>query len=112
MFKLKSPCANCPFRKGQGECFRLGAERIELIVESVSFQCHKTIDYSIEPGEPGHRGSKPQQCAGLMSLLARAGKPNAIMQIGERLGQFNPGELNHADVYASIEEATAAHEGN
>lgn len=98
MFKLKRPCANCPFRKGCGETFALGRQRVEEIVEGVAFQCHKSIDY------------KPQQCAGLMSLLHRAGKPNQIMQVAQRLAGFDASGLDHADVYATIEDAIEAHE--
>lgn len=109
LFKLTRPCANCPFRKGQGERFRFGRERIEEIVEATAFQCHKTVDYS---GDwEGESGDHPQQCAGLMSLLHRERRPNAIMQVGERLKGFDPSRLVHDDVYGSIDEAIAAHRG-
>lgn len=98
MFDLKRPCANCPFKKGDGELFALGRERVIEIVEAVAFQCHRTFR------------RKPQQCAGLMVLLHRAERPNAIMQIAQRLTGFDAGTIDGRDVYGSIDEAIAAHE--
>ena len=109
MFGLKRPCANCPFRKGQGETFKLGAERIEKIAEADAFQCHKTVDYENFDDKIKRQGDKPQQCADLMAVLACEKKPNAIMQIGERLGYFKPDKLVHEDAYETIETALEAH---
>ena len=107
MFDLKSPCVNCPFRRGQGELFRLPKARIAEIVNATAFQCHKTVDYS---GDEPDVGSKPQQCAGLMALLRNVGIPNQIMQVGERLGALNPDDLDpREEAYASFEEAMIAH---
>lgn len=99
MFKLKSPCKNCPFRVSVAPTFGLPRERIEGIVEAPAFQCHKTVDYRRFLPRPGD----------LMALLHRAGHPNQIMQVGERLGYFNPRELDIEDTFASIEQAIEAH---
>jgi len=110
MFDLKRPCKTCPFRKGQGELFGLGTERLNEIIEAVSFQCHSTVDYNSD--DPTKRqGDKPQQCAGLMSLLSRENKPNQLMQVGERLGGFFPERLDHSIVYASLADAFQANGG-
>jgi hypothetical protein len=106
MFKLKSPCVTCPFRKGVGELFQLHPGRLREIVAAPAFQCHKTVDYSDEDPQPG---AKPQQCAGLMSLLHRTGQPNQIMQVGQRFGAFDPDQLQHADVYETMGHAILAH---
>lgn len=116
MFKLIRPCVNCPFRIGQGEKFGLQRERLREIFDAPAFQCHKTVDYDSgavdQDGEDlPQPGDKPQQCAGLMSLLHRAGEPNQIMQVAERLGFWDPATLDHADVYATIDAAIAAHTG-
>ena len=109
MFKLVRPCANCPFRRGVGETFGLRRARLLDIFDAPAFQCHKTVDYGDDlEGEPG---DKPQQCAGLMGLLAKIGRPNQIMQVGERLGYFDPDGLDLSDCYASEAEALAAHAG-
>lgn len=109
MFKLTRPCANCPFRLGQGELFAMREKRIIEIIEGTAFQCHKTVDY--DHFDEGRSGDKPQQCAGLMSLLHQAGQPNQIMQVGERLGHFDPDRLDHSEVYPSIRACLKAHSG-
>lgn len=112
MFDLKRPCVNCPFRKGQGSLFRLHPERLRDIVTATAFQCHKTVDYDNYHDAEGRAGDRPQQCAGLMTVLHRSGEPNQIMQIAERLTDFDPATLDpNGEAYASIKEALAAHQG-
>lgn len=108
-FKLTRPCNNCPFRKGVGETFCMPRLRLREIFRAVAFQCHKTVDYDNFSDPEKRSGDKPQQCAGLMSLLHRAGKHNTIMSVGVSLGFFDPTKLDHTDVYDSIEAAVAAH---
>lgn len=105
MFKLKTPCANCPFKIGQGSLFRL--QRLDEIVAATAFQCHKTVDYS---GDEPEAGDKPQQCAGLMGLLLNAGEPNQIMQVAMRLGYLDAEAIDRASCYQSLEDARLAHE--
>lgn len=110
MFDLKRPCVNCPFRKGQGSRFGLHPERLRDIVDGVAFQCHKTVDYAEWEDPEKRSGDKPQQCAGLMAVLHRSGRHNQIMQLAERLTDFDPGTVDPAgEAYASVEEATRAH---
>ncbi len=110
MFKLKRPCGNCPFRRGQGELFRLDLERLEEIRKATAFQCHKTVNYS-DDGQP-RSGEKPQQCVGLMAVLHRQGEPNQIMQVAERLSALKPGELDTGnEAYSSWAEVIKAHVG-
>lgn len=109
MFALTRPCVNCPFRKGVGERFGLCRERLTEIINAPAFQCHKTVDYEEWDDAEKRSGDRPRQCAGLMSLLHREGRPNQIMQVGERLGGFGPATLDHADVYETIAAAMAAH---
>ena len=104
MFDLKRPCINCPFRRGVGEGFGLGSDRLEEIAAGSAFQCHKTVDYKA--------GDRPQQCAGLMAVLRREGEDNQIMQIAERLRAARFDDLDpRGEAYASWAEALAAHEG-
>jgi hypothetical protein len=107
MFDLVRPCPTCPFRKGQGELFQLKEMRLASIFTAPAFQCHGTVDYNEDSGRPGNR---PQQCAGLMALLHREGKPNQIMQIATRLGHLDPARLDpRQEAYASFAAAHAAH---
>jgi hypothetical protein len=86
-------------------------ERIAEITEAAAFQCHKTVDYSGDDGPES--GDKPQQCAGLMAMLHREGKPNQMMQLAERLGfeGFDPEKLDPDGVcYESIDDAMCEHD--
>jgi hypothetical protein len=107
MFDLKRPCVNCPFRKGQGSLFGLHPDRLRDVLDGVAFQCHKTVDYAEDAPRSGDR---PQQCAGLMAVLHRSGRHNQIMQVAERLTDFDPATVDPAgEAYASVEEAWSAH---
>jgi hypothetical protein len=98
MFDLKRPCKDCPFLKDGTMLHTLDPGRIEGIVESLHedfpFRCHKTIDYQKEDDE----GSIPFEegnnlCAGSLIYLQKCGKTNTPMQLGERLGWFDPTKL-------------------
>ena len=110
MFDLKRPCVNCPFRKGQGECFRLNRLRLREIRRAVAFQCHKTVDYETEDREK-RQGDRPQQCAGLMAVLAREGEANQITQVAGRFGVDLSGLDPDNEAYESWDAAVAAHCG-
>lgn len=110
MFDLKRPCVNCPFRLGQGSRFALHPDRLRAIIDGVAFQCHKTVDYAEWEDEEKRSGDRPQQCAGLMAVLHRSNRHNQIMQLAERLTDFDPATVDPAgEAYASVEEATRAH---
>lgn len=110
MFDLKRPCVNCPFRIGQGSLFQLGARRLDEIVNATAFQCHKTVDYDHYDDAEARSGDRPQQCAGLMAVLHRSDRHNQIMQVAERLTDFDPATVDPDGVaYASVEDATRAH---
>jgi hypothetical protein len=108
VFDLRRPCVNCPFRRGQGELFQLGPERLYEIVTATAFQCHKTVDYSDwSEAKPGDR---PQQCAGLMTLLHRERLDNQIMQVAQILGVWDPVGMDPKyEVYDTLAECLEAH---
>lgn len=102
MFDRKRPCANCPFTRANAATFGLPDARILEIVQGPAFQCHKTVNYE-EYDDPNLRqGDHPQQCAGLMALLHAEDSPNQIMQVGERMGAFDPNALDTSDTFESI----------
>lgn len=107
MFDLKRPCVTCPFRRGQGETFGLPRARLEKIFAAPAFQCHKTVDYA-EGAD--RQGDKPQQCAGLMAVLVQDGADNQIMQVGARLGAFDPDVLVLEDAYPGRQAVFQAHD--
>lgn len=109
MFERKRPCANCPFRKGQGELYQLNEARLAEIFEAPAFQCHKTVDYNNHSDPRKRQGNHPQQCAGLMAVLHADGVPNQIMQVAMRLSGFRPEDLDLDVAYNSREAARLAH---
>lgn len=111
-FKLKRPCANCPFRADKPEQKGwLGYERAKKIAHSVlcedmTFTCHKTL----------HKPKRAQSmCAGALSMLHHASKKespfgNARVQIAERLGLYDPAAQDHSTpVFKTAEEMAEFH---
>ena len=109
MFSLKKPCMNCPFRRGVGETFNLRRGRLEEIIDAPAFQCHKTVNYHSFEDPIQRQGYKPQQCAGLMSLLWAAQRPNSIMRVAIHTGHLDPASLDSIEAYHSVSEAFEAH---
>lgn len=97
-----------------GERFQLSRARLREIREAPAFQCHKTVDYDGVEDEDGEVipsvGDRPQQCAGLMTVLHRIGEPNSIMRVAMRLGQFDPSTLDpEREVYTTWAKVAKAH---
>lgn len=107
MFRLRKPCDNCPFTKGQGELFALGGDRLQEIFEAPAFQCHKTLAYNDE-GET-EKGDNPSQCAGLIALHFKERNSNAIIRAAMLLIDYNPVIIDASNVYDSYEQCVAAH---
>lgn len=111
VFDLKRPCANCPFRTdGAGVALRprRAAAIIVSIVEGCeSFSCHKTLARGDEGLEVV---ATTQLCAGAMILLDAIGQPNTAMQLGQRLGFFDPAYLDaEAPTCRSVEAFLELH---
>lgn len=89
-------CPGCPFRAGSKVDPRhLERARRRQIVDDLeaglSFVCHMEAHGDLPGG-----GAGPRMCTGAATLLARVGKPNAVMQIAVRLGEppfVDQGEL-------------------
>ncbi|GAB6071566.1 hypothetical protein JCM30760_26640 [Thiomicrorhabdus hydrogeniphila] len=101
-FKLKKACQNCPFRKDVN--MQLRPERAReiasgVIHENKTFTCHKTLsDDKI----------KEQQCVGALLAVEKAGTPNQMFQIVERLGLYNSSSINRdVEVFGSVSEMEA-----
>ena len=93
-FDLKRPCANCPFRKGQGSRFNLPPQRLDEIYTAPSFPCHKTVDYDRDDDDGDEYvepfvGGDAQACAGLAAVQMREEQPGQMLRIAERLGMVN-----------------------
>lgn len=120
MFDLKRPCKDCPFRKGQGERYHLSEQRLQDIVNSAAFQCHKTIEFDDEcqideenwdeTWRPIKNDARAQQCAGLMAVRHQDKRPNQIMQVAQRLDVLDPNALDPGgEAYGSWDDVLEAH---
>lgn len=101
-FDLKYPCSNCPFRRSQARNYGLSRERLTEIVNATAFECHKTT------GVAGQK-KDPQQCAGLIALLNAAVRPNAIMQVAQRLEGRRFDYVDTSDTFIEVEEMIKGH---
>jgi len=87
----------------------LKQERLDEIFFAKAFQCHKTLPHE---SHGTAEAENPQQCAGLMAILAKEKRPNVIMKIALAtpsytldLDAFDPKN----ETYDSMEEAKEAH---
>lgn len=102
-FKVRTPCANCPFRNDITPYLRQ-ARVHDLVTGDNVFMCHKTLTPSMRVGKYS------AACAGFLAFMERCGKRNQMMQVAERLGLYDPKRLNpNAPVYKSLDELLHAH---
>ena len=89
-FRCLEHCPNCPFLD-DGKAMHLEPGRVDAIKEKLlsstdeNFICHKTaysLDNDMEPTQKQER----KMCYGAYLFLKKKKRPNAIMQIAERLG--------------------------
>ena len=105
IFDLKRPCRDCPFLKSMH--FGLGRERAEGIVHAITdqgwFPCHKTT----QSDDEGMRAitNKSQACAGALIIAEKTDRKGSGMQIGFRLGIYDPTRLDlDAPVFDNFEQ--------
>lgn len=102
VFKLRRPCANCPFLK-QG-AIELAPGRVEGIIDTLvsddhsTFYCHKTVHNGRTGGDwddDGNYAASGQEsmCAGAMIYLEKLGRPTVGMRVGRVLGIYSPDDL-------------------
>lgn len=92
---MKSPCAQCPFRKETLKGW-LGKERMKEITQSESFVCHKTSQGAM---------SDRKQCAGHMILM---GESNEFVRVAKAF-QFDLQLQNQGLVFDSPEDCINHH---
>lgn len=103
-FKLKKPCANCPFLKDRSKAIRLHGDRVPSILNDLasnttsSFHCHKTTRHGEEDEEGNYVPSGDElQCAGAYAVLEKAGVTTVTMAMAEAYGLRERGKL--VDIY-------------
>ncbi len=103
MFRLKMPCANCPFRK-EGAIHlsprsSIVHYRYPAKDDHTTFYCHKIV-HSIAGGqfEDGlyTPSTKDAMCAGAAAYLMKAGRPTIGMRIAYLTGAVTPSEWDKA----------------
>lgn len=104
-FALSTPCDDCPFLKVGG--IRLHRERAREILDATLtegagqiFSCHKTVhsvDVLDDEGDEQYDRDRTAYCAGALVLAQKLGVQNMPMQLGHRLGLFEPGKLHGHD---------------
>lgn len=116
-FRLKRPCAHCPFRPEiRGVLRRSRAEDIAraLAHEDQSFSCHKTVDYEgIDQGCEDTSGR--DFCAGALLVMQSEELllDNALTRFAIIFGMLDPGELRGSAYpdFAAFVEASCDVEG-
>jgi hypothetical protein len=118
-YRLKKPCAKCPFRTDIRPFLRPDrVDEIEAALEGGEFPCHETVDYEScpedEEGGVDVEARDPQgeaHCAGALILLEKLNRPSQMMRISERLGMYDRRKLDMAaPVFDSFEEMREAME--
>lgn len=109
-FDLKKPCEKCPFRTDVTPYLRKAraAEISHALTEQqATFTCHKhshSLGYS--------RKKEEQHCAGAMIVLEKMQRPNQLMRIAERFGEYNFKLLDmKAPVFKTLKQFIKAQEG-
>lgn len=107
LFKLKKPCANCPFRDDD-QAIELAPGRLEDIATEITrgdgnlFFCHKTLsgDRDEEDENEGYTpGDNDSVCAGALIFQLKHGR----VPIPARFA-FMTGEINHEDFQAQFDK--------
>lgn len=83
-------CSTCPFINPDRDAVCRPERRKEIqrsvTLEDKTFHCHSEVDYSDdEDSTPDTDGAR--QCAGVTTLLLRAGGANQVMRFAERFGE-------------------------
>lgn len=110
-FKLRRPCAKCPFRTDvPGYLRRARAREIaESLANGATFPCHETTVYDDED-ETLVSGPDSQFCAGALIAMEREDAPNQMMRVAERIGVYDREKMDmDAPVVNSLAEFVRHH---
>lgn len=99
-YRLRKPCANCPFLKEGAIELRPG--RLEGIIkgllrdDSQTFNCHKTLNRSEDLDEELDHSGNPRRikdgekmCAGAAAYLLKVGRPSVGMRYARITGSIS-----------------------
>lgn len=109
MGRLRTPCADCPFRNDRPAFLnkkRVRGIRDNLLKEDGRFTCHKTLDYGTvdDTGEP-REPPTARHCAGAMILMAKEQHLSLAMRFAVAYGWLRLEDLDmDAPVWGSWRE--------
>lgn len=89
-YRLKKPCANCPFRD-DSKAISLSPGRLDQIKSDLladdhsSFDCHKTV-YKANSTARRKRSERAMCAAGAARFLMQEGRPTVGMRLAFALG--------------------------
>jgi len=102
-FKLKRPCAHCPFRTDVPGYLRRAEQIAHDLAEGAPFICHETTVPDPDDESENTVGERSQFCAGALIAMEKSGHANQTMRIDERVGAYDPTALDlGAPVVASL----------
>lgn len=82
-----TPCAECPFRKGD-RAVRLSADRAKEICEfHGQFPCHKTVEYNDDGS--GRASNESSACAGAVLFHLNSGNPPLSLRLAVAMGMID-----------------------
>lgn len=106
-----APCEKCPFRRDVTPYLRRARAREiadSLVRHQQPFPCHLTVSYD-EEGE-ARPSFDELHCAGAAIMLEAMNRPNQLMRIAERLGEYDPRKLaKDIPVFTHTSQFIAAH---
>lgn len=114
-FRLRTPCAHCPWRSDRPPFFgrdERGYARARELEDSLQgnhvFPCHKTATWD-EDGVQQHTANT-QACAGALITMQRGEGMGNLLRMMARLGVYDPSVLAlDAATYGSLAEWAEAH---
>jgi len=109
-FKIKTPCADCPFRTDSNPFLRRAPQlRHQLRNDQNWFACHETTGVKngkrIKPADQSH-------CAGAMGVLWNEGNPNLAMRLALAFKLITVKQLDKMQpVFQSLDDFVRHHAG-
>jgi hypothetical protein len=114
MFKLRRPCAHCPFRTDVPGYLRRSraVEIAQSIAAGSIFPCHETTADAVDDdgNEIRVQVDTSQFCAGAVIVMEKIGQPNQALRMAERFGIYDPATMDmDAPVVGSFVEFVDHH---
>jgi hypothetical protein len=116
IFKLKSPCVDCPFRKDSNGVRHGRLRALEYALYFIGlmghvFPCHRSVPEHLDRSGWTQWQDGQQMCAGGLAFAENVGQHSLTLQTCIDKGWHDPSTLTDREqVFASLPEMLAAHE--